>query len=64
MLICGTGNIKGIKLIGIATVGTYRQIPAGLCGYIYIDDSYTVSYSTEIAIFVLVSMHAVTDLSV
>ena len=42
--------------LGIATVGTYRQIPAGLCVYSYIEDSYTVSYSTEIAIFLLVSM--------
>ena len=35
--------------LGIATVGTYRQIPAGLCVYSYTEDSYTVSYSTEIA---------------
>ena len=37
--------------LGIATAGTYRQIPADLCVYSYIEDSYTVSYSTEIVIF-------------
>ena len=35
-----TGHIKSIKLRYIATVGTYRQIPAGLCVYSYIEDSY------------------------
>ena len=40
MLKCGTDNIKSIKLRYIATVGTYRQMPAGLCIYSYIEDSY------------------------